>query len=200
MALRLATIAGLAALITFALFWAMKTLIGVSGELQEGRASPSIEFVRLKRDRPPEMKKRAPPKREKPEQPPPPPQMNMAENMKPGEAIAAIDPVDANLEFEDATTLGAGSDRDVVPLVQVEPQYPPRARQRGIEGWVELRFTITAAGTVKDPVVTNSHPGTIFNQAALQAIQKWKFTPKIENGVAVAREGARWRLRFGFDE
>ena len=71
----------------------------------------------------------------------------------------------------------------MVPLVRVEPQYPMSAKQRGVEGWVELMFTITAAGTVADIVVTASVPGTIFNKSAVQAVSKWKYNPKIENGV-----------------
>jgi protein TonB len=105
--------------------------------------------------------------------------------------------VDIGLELASATNLGTGgADRDIVPLVRVEPQYPMRAEQRGIEGWVELVFTITAVGTVKDIVVTASHPGTVFDRAAVQAVRKWKYTPKVEDGVAVERSGVRQRLKF----
>ena len=44
---------------------------------------------------------------------------------------------------------GQGGDGSPVPLVRVNPQYPARAMQRGVEGWVQLRFTVSAAGTVK---------------------------------------------------
>ena len=44
-------------LITLALFWVMQALVGVSGELKEARASPRVEFVRLRRDTTPEMKR-----------------------------------------------------------------------------------------------------------------------------------------------
>ena len=89
-----------------------------------------------------------------------------------------------------------GSDRDVVPMVRVEPQYPMSAKQRGVEGWVELMFTITKAGTVTDIVVTASNPGTIFNKSAVQAVSKWKYNPKVENGTAVDRPGVRQRIKF----
>ena len=72
MANRLPAAIALACLITFGLFWAMQALIGVTGELKEGGAPPSIDFVRLRKDNQPELKKREPPKREKPDQPPPP--------------------------------------------------------------------------------------------------------------------------------
>jgi len=53
MARRLFIAVGLACVVTFGLFWAMQALIGMSGKLEEGSAAPSIEFVRLKRDRAP---------------------------------------------------------------------------------------------------------------------------------------------------
>jgi protein TonB len=83
-----------------------------------------------------------------------------------------------------------------VPLVRIEPEYPMRARQRGIEGWVVIEFTISEAGTVKDAVVVSAHPGTIFNRAALQAVRKWKYNPKIQDGAAVERPGQKVTLEF----
>ena len=83
-----------------------------------------------------------------------------------------------------------------MPLVRVDPEYPPRAKQQGIEGWVELEFTISPAGTVQDAVVIGSNPAYVFDRAALRAVRKWRYNPKIEGGVAVARKGVQVRLRF----
>jgi protein TonB len=104
--------------------------------------------------------------------------------------------VDVSIELATDNLGTGGSDRDVVPLVRIEPQYPMSAKQRGVEGWVELMFTITATGTVRDIVVTASNPGTIFNRAATQAVSRWKYNPKVENGVATIRRGVRQRIRF----
>jgi len=197
MAVRLLGVSLIAATVTFALFWVMQALIGVAGELAEDKPSPIVDFVRLKRDTEPETKKREIPDREKPEQPPPPPQLNFSQNLNPDDGIGVIVPdVDVGLELASADLGTGGSDRDVVPLVRVEPQYPMRAKQRGVEGWVELKFTITAAGAVADIVVTASNPGTIFNKAAVQAVSKWRYNPKIENGTAVDRPGVRQRIKF----
>jgi len=198
MGLRFLLAVGLALLTTFALFWVMQALIGVSGELKEGRPPPSVEFVRLKRDRAPETKKREPPKREKPEQAPPPPEMNLAKNMKPSEAVGDILPmVDTSAEIEQATSLGAGgSDRDVVPLVRVDPDYPTQARQRRIEGWVDIEFTIGPAGTVEDARVLRASPPGVFEQSALRAVRRWRYNPKVEDGTPVSRPGIKVRLRF----
>jgi protein TonB len=196
---RLITAVGLGAVTAFGLFWVMQALVTVTGELQEAGTRLAVDFVRLRRDNAPEMKKREPPKREKPEQAPPPPEMNMAKNMNPGDAVGEIVPiVDTGMQLEQATNLstGAGSDRDVVPLVRVDPEYPPRAKQQGIEGWVDIEFTISPVGTVQDPVVIGSNPPYVFDRAALRAVRKWRYNPRTEGGVAVARAGIQVRLRF----
>jgi len=189
----------LGVLTAFFLFWVMQALIGVTGQLREGGANLTVDFVRLRRDNAPDLKKREPPKREKPEQAPPPPELNMAKAMNPSDAVGEIVPiVDTSMELEKASTLGsgAGSDRDIVPLVRVDPEYPPRAKQQGVEGYVDLEFTITPVGTVKDPKVIGASPALVFDRAAIQAVRKWRYNPKTENGVAVARSGVQVRLRF----
>ena len=52
---------------------------------------------------------------------------------------------------------------------------------------VTVRFTITAAGTVRDAIVIDSRPPRVFDQAALRAILRWTFKPRMVNGVAVER-------------
>jgi protein TonB len=202
MGLRLPIAVGLACVVTFGLFWAMQALISASGKLQEGTSASNIEFVRLKRDTAPEMKKREPPKREKPEQPPPPPDISAAKaNLDAGSAgdvvVPDLDPTDA---LAGGIGAGGGADREAVPLVRIEPEYPMRARQRGIEGWVVVQFDISAAGGVKNPTVVAAHPGTIFNRSALLAVRKWKYNPKIENGVAVERPGQKVTLEFTMED
>jgi protein TonB len=96
--------------------------------------------------------------------------------------------------------LGSGAgDTDTVPLVRVDPIYPQRASQRGIEGWVEVEFTITSAGTVKNPRISAFEPSSVFNRAALKAIRKWKYNPKVEDGKAVERPGVKVVLKFELD-
>ena len=182
----------------FGLFWGMQALISVSGELQERARALTLDFVRLRRDTTPQTKEREKPQRQKPEQQPAPPDMNMAQNIAPGDAVGEIAPmVDTAMELEAATDIAAGSsDRGIVPLVRVDPDYPPRAKQQRIEGYVEVEFTISPAGTVQNPVVIGSDPAYIFDRAALQAVRRWRYSPKTEGGVPVPRPGVRVRLRF----
>ena len=195
---RLPTAVALACIVTFGLFWSMQALVNIGGELKEGSSGATIEFVRLKRDRTPEVKKREPPRREKPKQQPAPPEMNMAKNINPSDAIGEIAPmVDTAVELGKASDLSAGSsDRDVVPLVRVDPVYPPKAKQRGIEGWVDFEFTIGPAGTVENAKVIGSHPKGVFERSALRAVRRYRYNPKIVDGKPVTRPGIQLRIRF----
>jgi len=187
-----------ASAVTVGLLWLMQALIGVPYELLPSEPAPIVDFVRLKRDLSPEPLKRELPKLTPPQAPPPPPQMTVDNRLDPREGVEEIaTTIDTSTELESATSLSSGgSDRDVVPLVQVKPQYPMRAAERGIEGWVEVRFTVSRAGTVKDPEVTAANPRSVFDDAALQAIRKWKYQPKVVNGAPVERPGVTVRLEF----
>jgi protein TonB len=197
-ALRTSLMLLLGVMTAFFLFWVMQALITVSGELAESGGRLAIEFVRLRKDRTPELKEREPPKRQKPEQQPPPPEMNVAKAMNPGDAVGEIIPmIDTGVELEQATSLaGGGTDRAPVPLVQVDPEYPPRAQQQGIRGFVEVEFTISPVGTVIDAFVIRSKPPYVFDRAALQAVRRWKYNPQIEGGVAIARPGVQFHFTF----
>jgi protein TonB len=184
--------------VTFGLFYLMQALISMAdAELDESGRSQLVEFIRLRRDSQVETKKREIPEKKLPEKPPPLPDMNFSPSSSAAGDVGALAFGVGDLELETGPNMGAAaSDSDVVPVVRVNPQYPIRAAERGIEGWVEVVFTITPSGTVKDPQVIASHPGRIFNREALRAIRKWKYNPKIEDGKPVERKGVKVRLRF----
>jgi protein TonB len=83
--------------------------------------------------------------------------------------------------------------------VVIRPIYPRDAAISGIEGWVKVEFTITEVGTVKNPVVIDAEPARIFNREAIRAILKWKFKPRVIDGIAVERRAVQ-RLDFSLQE
>jgi protein TonB len=93
-----------------------------------------------------------------------------------------------------------GADQSEIPIVRVEPVYPQRALERGIEGWVEVEFTVTEVGSISEPTILRSHPSAIFDRAALRAIERWKYEPKVVDGQPVPRPGLRNRFRFQLKE
>ena len=192
------TAAFLAIGVTFGLFYLMQALIlGEGGELGDPGGS-LVEFVRLKKESELELKKRKMPEKKEPEEPPPPPDLSMSRSLMPDQDLGEMAfAVDVGLDMVGGPDLGVvASDTDIVPIVRVNPQYPLRAAERGIEGWVEVQFTISRTGTVKDPFVLNAKPKNIFNRAALRAIRKWKYNPKVEDGEPVERPGVKVRLTF----
>lgn len=188
--------------VTFGLFYLMQALISMGvAEAERVFAGHVIEFVRLKRDSQLDLKKRRLPDKAPPEEEPPPPELDLSRPVRPDLDLDAM-----SIALAHQVDLGAGpdfgdmgSDQDIVPIVRVNPQYPIRAADRGIQGWVEVQFTISAAGTVKNPLVVDAEPATVFNRAALRAIRKWKYSPKIEEGVAVDRPDVRVRLHFNLE-
>jgi len=92
-----------------------------------------------------------------------------------------------------------GIDRDAIPLVRVNPTYPPREQARGIEGWVIVQFNVTAAGTVRDATVVDSEPKAVFDAAALEAIGRWRYNPRVDRGIAVERVGLQTMIRFALE-
>jgi len=192
--------------ISVGLFWLLRTLIGASGALDEIQAPPRIEFVRLRKDTSVEEKKRVKPQIEKPEPPPKAESVSAAEKMSviPGADLAALAPsVDYSGVGGGVGGLGAsqlavagGSDRDAVPQVRIQPDYPIQARQKGIEGWVDVQFTVGADGSVRNPIVLDAQPKAIFDRAAVQAVKGWKYNPRIEDGRPVERRDLRVRVRF----
>jgi periplasmic protein TonB len=68
-------------------------------------------------------------------------------------------------------------------LVHVAPIYPAIAQQAHAEGTVIMEATIDVRGNVTDVRVLRSHP--LLEQAALDAVRQWKFTPTLLNGAPV---------------
>ena len=77
----------------------------------------------------------------------------------------------------------------------VQPDYPPDAYRSRAQGWVEVEFTVGADGTVSNAQVVTAEPSRIFNSAAVNAVKRWTFKPKMENGKAV-EEQMRRRIEF----
>lgn len=160
-----------------------------------------IDFTRLRRDTETASKRQTKAKRERPEIAPVQPKMNFASASANTGSVSMIQPdVNTRASMSKMTVNVGGSDRDTMPLVRINPDYPPRAQARGIEGWVLIEFTITAAGTVRDARVVNASPKGYFEEAALKAIGRWRYNPKVQEGVAVERVGVRVRLSFNVEK
>lgn len=68
------------------------------------------------------------------------------------------------------------SEGEPTRLIGVAPEYPAAAAQAGIEGHVDVRFTVSLDGSVVDPEVIAAEPPGVFEQAALAAVSRWRYT------------------------
>jgi len=65
----------------------------------------------------------------------------------------------------------------------VKPVYPPQAQQAHVQGVVVIEATIGPDGRVREAKVLRSIP--LLDQAAIDSVRHWEFTPTIVNGAAV---------------
>lgn len=102
---------------------------------------------------------------------------------------------------EISTNLGnAITDQTARPVVQIQPSYPPEAARNGIEGWVSLAFTVDPGGNVSDITIVDAEPKRVFDRAARQALARWKYQPKLEQGKPVSQPGMKVMLTFSLDQ
>lgn len=187
-------------LVTLGLLFVMHLLIAYGEEaLTKPRARHQLEFVRVKRN------ENVQTEDIKPEKPPPPPETpemppQQMDSVDPNAATVNIPPptvsTDVNIGGPGGMNIAEG---DYLPIVRVAPVYPARALSRGIEGYVDMGFTVTTTGTVKDPVVLFS-TSSLFDRAATQAVLKFKYKPRVVDGQPVEVPNVKTRITFKIEE
>ena len=66
----------------------------------------------------------------------------------------------------------------------VDPIYPPEAREAGVEGIVILELIVGQTGDVSE--VTVLRPVPMLDAAAIDAVKQWQYVPTLLNGEPVA--------------
>jgi protein TonB len=186
---------------TSLLFWFLWLLIHTSVDVGETKRATRIEFARLRRDTEVQTKRQEKARPERPTQAPSAPQIARVNVGPSTEAVQVLAPtVDVRGALQRVSVNVGGSDRDVIPLVRIEPDYPSRAMNRGIQGWVTVQYNVSPAGSVTDARVVAAQPKGYFEDAALKAVGRWRYNPKVEGGVAVERRGLQMTFHFGMED
>ena len=191
---------GVASATTFGLFFIMQSLVANNSDIApyvKTRPAPQIPIEDVK-----------------------PPEVKRIDHLEPYEPIDIPEPPE-NIEPEispDPTTptatvgpptykapslgpeLNLHSDGAMVPIVRVEPQFPTRAAEKGINGWVVVEFTVTAEGNIENPVVTDAEPKGYFERASLKAVSKFRYKPQVVNGMAIDTPNVFTRFNFQLDD
>lgn len=182
--------------VTVALFLLMQSLVAYSSPSPPPEITGQvIDFVMVRPD-PPVVPPREIPDQRDFEPPPSQPPIELGPTDRPVGTAPVISFPEPEVEEPSGPQPMSG---DVIPMVRIEPTYPPRPYERGIEGWVLVEFSISPAGTVIDPIVVDSEPPGTFDRAALRAVARWRYKPKIEMGSAVTRRGVQVVLSFALD-
>lgn len=187
--------------VTLSLLFVMHLLIA-SGKtaLTKPRDRAKLEFVRVKRNENLNVEDFTPEKPPKPPETPPETPPQDMDNMDPNAPSINVAPPTV---AQNADIGGPGgmniAEGDYLPIVRVAPVYPARALSRGLEGHVDLSFTVTTAGTVRDPVILFS-TSSLFERAATRAVLKFKYKPRVVDGVPVDVSGVKTRITFQIEE
>lgn len=111
------------------------------------------------------------------------------------DAVAGKEKADAVAAKEKAAAAAARARAKMAPVrvggrirapnkvKDVKPVYPAIARSAGVAGVVTIEATIGPDGKVIDTKVVRSIP--LLDQAALEAVRQWEYTPTLLNGVPV---------------
>lgn len=91
------------------------------------------------------------------------------------------------------------ADYDLVMINSSPPDYPRTAQRRGIEGWVDVQFSVGVDGKTKDVSIFDSNPGSVFDRAAIEAVENWQYQPFPTDDVSIVKK-ARVRLEFNLTE
>jgi TonB family protein len=65
------------------------------------------------------------------------------------------------------------------------PEYPASALQKRLAGSVTLAFTVDTRGGTRDVHVVEATPPGVFDQAAIDAVKRWRYTPMLVEGSAI---------------
>ena len=76
---------------------------------------------------------------------------------------------------------------------RVEPEYPPAAREKSIQGPVVLDVQIGGNGLVENVDVISGEP--VLAQAAVRAVRQWRYQPNFVDGRPVESQ-ARITIKF----
>ena len=188
-------------MITITLLFVMQLLI-VTGKqaLTDPRDRHKLEFVRVKRNENLNVEEVVPDKPPKPPETPPETPPQDLDNINPDAPKINIAPPPVQSSGDIGGPGGMNiAEGDYLPIVRVAPVYPARALSRGLEGFVDLSFTVTTAGTVKDPIVLQS-TSKLFERAAVRAVLKFKYKPRVVDGVPVEVPGVKTRISFMLED
>ena len=176
---------------------------------------PQVNVIRIKRHetkvkretvKPPETPKKKPAERPKAAPHQPKAKLSLPFKLNPrlpsGPGTLALPP------FESAPLLNITAlpnvfsvgqlDAPLTTLARIPPVYPMRARRRGIEGWVRVKFVVNKTGKVSSVTIVEAQPAGLFEQSVNRCVSTWRFKPGTVDGMPV-KTRVETTIRFTLD-
>jgi protein TonB len=102
----------------------------------------------------------------------------------------------ANNQVASANASAGGTEtRDAIPISTIRPRYPATALRNNQEGWVDVQYTVNVDGSVSNISVIGAEPRHVFDNAAIDALRRAKFSPAMRDGAAIASQQQK-RIEF----
>jgi len=190
-------------LIAVSLFSFMAWMVD-KGNQRAPKPSEAVRFdmVMVENDADVQRRQRSVPEQPEPPKAPEPMDLSQADTqMEPMSQMTPVSALGLNTALEgiaiSAPNLkGTMGNQQALPLYRVDPRYPSKALKRRVEGYVIMRFTIDATGRPKDIEVIEAEPERMFEREAIRALKKWKYQPKVEDGVSIEQFGQTAKVEF----
>ena len=189
----------LAALTTIGLSLTMASLIATEFTPQDKSETAEFEINPVVKDIPNTIQRVVLELPDPVEVPPPPPKLPIAKVAITEAPVVDVPGKKVEIDLEelvfnpwsDVTIF----DKDPTPILRIPPVFPNRFSQGNVSGYCRVRFDISPDGkpyNVVATICTNRQ----LERPTIRSVQKWKYTPEIQNGHAVKRSGVETTIRF----
>lgn len=185
--------------VTFSLLWIMQVLIATGKKALVEESDFNLgDFIMVKREETVNRDEN---------EPEPPPEVEEAPPDLPELTQDSLDTSQAlNITSRGqriGIDLGLGGawvgEGDYLPIVKINPIYPRRAQTRGLEGQCLMEFTVTTTGATKDARVVEC-TSSLFERASINAVLKWKYKPRVQNGQPIEVPGVQHIITFELED
>jgi protein TonB len=185
--------------VTFALLWLMQVLIATGKKAVVDEQDFTLgDFIRVRKEEIVNRDEDDPePPPEVEEKPPEMPEVQ-SDDMDTSQSLSIGGP-GSKLQFNLAGGRIGMGEGDYLPIVKVAPLYPRRAQTRGLEGQCLIEFVVTSTGATRDAKVVEC-TSSLFANASKKAVLKFKYKPRVEDGVAKEVPGVMHIITFKLED
>ena len=190
--------AALAVPVAIGLFFIMQSLIDTEFEQTETKARKIADIVVPDKVVETNLKQAKPEKVEDPEEPPPELEPISFDTNMDMNVVNTAPQAKVSLNLS-ASGMSSG-DGEYMPIVKVAPIYPRRAQTRGITGYCIVEYTVTTTGAIRDPQAVDCQPAGMFDSASIKAALKFKYKPRVVDGVAIEVAGVQNKFTYELEK